>query len=64
MTAMIMWQVAIPRAPIVSMGLRPILSMYSTEGIVAINMAIPTTPVARRLIVFPERPRFWKIVGA
>jgi hypothetical protein len=38
--------------------------MYSTEGIVAINMAIPTTPVARRLIVFPERPRFWKIVGA
>lgn len=31
---------------------------------VARNMAIPTTPVASREMVFPERPRLLKIVGA
>jgi hypothetical protein len=63
-TAMMMWQVAIPIAPIVRMGLRPSLSMYSTDGMVARNMAIPTTPVARREVVLEERPREVKMVGA
>ena len=63
-TAMMMWQVAIPRAPIVRMGLRPILSMYNTDGMVAMNIAIPTTPVASREVVFPERPSLAKMVGA
>lgn len=62
--AMMMWQVPIPIAPMVRIGLRPILSMYKTEGMVATNMAIPTTPVARRETVLEERPRERKMVGA
>jgi hypothetical protein len=61
---MMMWQVAIPIAPIVRIGLRPSLSMYNTEGMVARNMAMPTTPVARREVVLEERPRSEKMVGA
>jgi hypothetical protein len=38
--------------------------MYSTDGMVARNMAIPTTPVARREVVLEERPREVKMVGA
>jgi len=64
MTAMIMWHVAIPMAPIVRIGFRPTRSIYRTEGIVARNMTIPTTPVARREMVFEESPREAKIVGA
>lgn len=63
-TAMIMWQVAMPIAPIVRTGLRPSLSMYNTDGIVAINITIPTTPVARRDVVLEERPREENMVGA
>lgn len=61
MTAMMMWQRPIARAPRASTGLRPSLSMYSIAGIVAMNMTMPTTPVARREIVLPERPRSLKI---
>jgi len=63
-TAMMMWHVAIPIAPIVRMGLRPSLSIYKTDGMVAINMTMPTTPVARRDVVLEERPSEAKMVGA
>jgi hypothetical protein len=64
MTAMMMWQVPMPMAPMVRTGLRPTRSIHRTEGIVAMSMTMPTTPVARRDVVLPLRPSFWKMKGA
>ena len=64
MIAMIMWHVAMPIAPIIKIGLRPTLSTYTTAGIVASHIAIPTTPVAKRAIALLESPRVPKMVGA
>ncbi len=61
---MIVWQIPMPMAPVIITGLRPSLSMYSTAGMVARNMATPTTPVARREVVLLEVPRAAKIDGA
>jgi hypothetical protein len=60
----IMWHVAMPMAPIIKVGLRPHLSTHMTAGIVAMNMTIPTTPVANKLTALESRPKFLKIVGA
>jgi hypothetical protein len=38
--------------------------MYKIAGMVAKNMTMPTTPVARREVVFDERPSEPKICGA
>ena len=51
-------------APETRKGLSPNLSTYMTAAIVAINMAMPTTPVASNETVLDDRPRSWKIVGA
>lgn len=64
MTAMMMWHVAIPIAPTARTGLRPSRSTYSTAGMVATNMTMPTTPVARRLVSVLPSPRSLKMVGA
>jgi hypothetical protein len=79
MAAMIKWQDAIPIAPPTRMGFLPSLSTYMTAGtgnvsydldervgyvLVAMNMTIPTTPVANKLTEFEDRPSPAKIVGA
>lgn len=46
-----------PVAPVSMTGFRPSLSMYNTAGIVARNMATPTTPVARRLVLLLDVPK-------
>jgi hypothetical protein len=61
---MMIWQVAIPIAPMVRIGFRPSLSMYSTDGIVARKSTMPTTPVARRETVLLDKPSVAKMVGA
>jgi len=61
---MMMWQVAMPTAPMVKTGLRPTRSIQRTEGIVAMNMTMPTTPVARREVVVLLRPSCLKMKGA
>ena len=61
---MVMWHMPIAMAPSARTGFRPNLSMYKMAGMVAKNMTIPTTPVARREVVFDERPREPKIWGA
>ena len=61
---MIKWHEAIPKAPMIKVGFRPQLSTYRTAGIVAMNIAIPTTPVASSETAFEDRPRSPKIVGA
>lgn len=58
------WQVAIPIAPMISVGFLPHLSTYITAGIVAMNMTIPTTPVANKLTAVEFKPSFPKMVGA
>jgi hypothetical protein len=55
---------AMPIAPMVRIGFRPVRSIHSTAGMVNINMTIPTTPVARREVVFEVRPSWLKMVGA
>ena len=62
--AMMMWQVPMPMAPMVRTGLRPALSIQRTAGMVATNMTMPTTPVARRELVLRSRPRSSKMNGA
>ena len=61
MTAIVMWQMPIAMPPNARTGFRPSLSMYKMAGIVAKNMTMPTTPVARREVVFDERPSELKI---
>jgi hypothetical protein len=55
---------AMMNAPETKIGFRPTLSTQMTAGIVAAHMTMPTTPVARREMVFPVRPRDWKMLGA
>jgi len=62
--AMMMWQVAMPMAPMVKTGFRPKRSMYKTEGMVARNMTMPTTPVASRETALEESPSSVNMVGA
>lgn len=50
--------------PAIRVGFLPILSRNNTVGMVAMTLMMPTTPVARSLIVFPSRPSDWKIFGA
>ena len=54
----------VPTAPANMTGFRPSLSMYKTAGMVARNMATPTTPVARREVVLLLVPRAVKMLGA
>lgn len=51
-------------APEMSTGLRPHVSRYRTAGMVARNIATPTTPEARREVVLPAKLRLSKINGA
>ena len=63
-TAMIKWHSPIPTAPILSTGFLPTRSIHSTAGIVAMNMTMPTTPVASKLVVVCDSPSCSKICGA
>lgn len=53
-----------PVAPSNMSFLRPTLSTYRTAGMVASSMAMPTTPVARRLVVLLDCPKAENIEGA
>lgn len=61
---MMKWHDAMPIAPMMRVGLRPQLSTYMTAGMVAMNMTMPTTPVARRETELLERPSLPKMTGA
>lgn len=62
--ATMMWHAAMRNAPETRMGLRPAWSTQMTAGMVARNIAIPTTPVARSEMELPVRPRSLKMNGA
>lgn len=62
--ATMIWHAAMMNAPETRIGFRPALSTQMTAGIVARNITIPTTPVARSETVLPVRPRDWKMDGA
>jgi hypothetical protein len=64
MIVMIMWQRNIPTPPTIMTGFQPSLSTYRTAGMVAMDMATPTTLVASKLVVFLDIPRTAKIEGA
>ena len=53
-----------PIPPAIMTGFLPSLSIYRTAGIVAMNIATPTTPVASKLVVLLDVPRAAKIEGA
>ena len=61
---MMAWQIPMAMAPVSKTGFLPSLSMYRTAGMVARNIAMPTTPVARRLVVLLEVPSAAKMDGA
>lgn len=51
-------------AGIVAKNMLKTWSIGEFDGPEKLHYAIPTTPVARREMAFPVKPRFWKILGA
>ena len=61
---MVIWQKTMAIAPPIVTGFRPNLSMYRSAGMVVKHNKIPTTPVAKRLVVLLEVPSAANIEGA
>lgn len=50
--------------PTIRMGFLPTLSMMAMAGRVLMKKTTPVTPVAKRAVVPPVRPRLWKTLLA